>query len=79
MGFADIEVHEQRGDGLGAHAAAAIGAQRKRARHDVLFVSRIGDDLLGELGRFTRRDHPADDIAAENIEDDVQVTMPHAA
>jgi len=23
--FADIEVHEQRGDGFGAHAAAAIG------------------------------------------------------
>jgi hypothetical protein len=29
----------------------------------VLFVSRVGDDLLGELGRFARRDHPADDIA----------------
>jgi hypothetical protein len=29
--------------------------------------------LLGEFGRFTRRDHPADDIAAEDIEDDVQM------
>jgi hypothetical protein len=29
---------------------------------DVLFVSRVGDDLFGELRRFTRRDHPADDI-----------------
>ena len=29
--------------------------------------------MLGEFGRFTRRDHPADDVAAEDIEDDVEV------
>ena len=45
--FADIQVHEQRGDRLRAHAAAAIGVQRQRARDDVLFVSGVGDDLLG--------------------------------
>jgi len=61
--FADIQVHEQRGDRLRAHAAAALGVQGQRAGDDVLFVSRVGDDLLGELGRFARRDHPADDIA----------------
>ena len=77
--FADIEVHEQRGNGFRAHAAAAVGVQRERAGDDALFVSRIGDDLFGELGRFPRGDHPADDIAAEDIEDDVQVIMPHAA
>jgi hypothetical protein len=35
--------------------------------------------LLSELGGFPVSDHPADDVAAKNIENHVQVTMPHAA
>jgi hypothetical protein len=71
--FTDLKIHEQRSHGFRAHAAAAVGMQRQCTRDDALFVSRIGDDLIGELGRFTRRDHPADDVAAEDIEDDVQM------
>ena len=61
------------GDGFGAHAGAAIGVQGQGAGHDVLLVDGIGDQLLGELGGFPVSDHPADDVAAENIEDHVQV------
>jgi hypothetical protein len=38
-----------------------------RARH-------VGiDDLFSQVRRLTRCDHPAHDIAAENIQDDVQM------
>ena len=68
-----IEVHEERGHRLGPHARTAIRVQRQGPRRDTLLVHRVGDELLGELGGFTRGDHPADDVAAEDIEDDVQV------
>jgi hypothetical protein len=32
-----------------------------------------GDELMGEIGGLSRRDHPADDVAAEDVEDDVEV------
>jgi len=34
---------------------------------------RIGDQLLDQLRALARRDHPAHNIAAEDIKDDVQV------
>ncbi len=39
----------------------------------------LGDQLLGELGRFALRDHPSHDVAAEDVEGDVQVVMPDTA
>jgi hypothetical protein len=38
-----------------------------------MFGNRIGDQLFGKMGRFTQSDHPAHDVAAEDIEDHVQV------
>ncbi len=79
VGFADVQIHQQVGDGFGAHAAAAIGMQGQGSWDDALFVGGIGNDLFGEFGRLTGRHHPADDVAREDIQNDVQVTMPHAA
>ena len=47
--------------------------QGQCAGHDILFVDGIGDELLGELRSLSVSDHPTDDVAAENIENDVQV------
>ena len=79
VSFGDVQIDEQLGDRFGAHAGAAIGVQGQRTRHDSLLVDRVGDELLGELRGFPVSDHPADDVAAENIQNHVQVTMPHAA
>ena len=49
--------------------------QGQRAGHDILFVDGIGDQLLGEFRGFPVGDHPTDDVAAENIEDHVQVKV----
>jgi hypothetical protein len=45
----------------------------QRARSNVVFGHRVSDQLFGQVGGFTERDHPAHDIAAEDIKDDVQV------
>ena len=47
--------------------------QRQRVRRDVVLGHRLGDQLLGQFGGFLRGDHPADDVAAEDVEDHIQV------
>ena len=47
--------------------------QRQRVRLDVVLGHRFGDQLLSQFGGFPQGDHPADDIAAENIQDHIQV------
>ena len=73
VGLGDLQIDQQGGHRFAAHAGAAIGVQGERARSDVMFGNRIGDQLFGKLGGFTQRDHPAHDVAAEDIEDHVQV------
>jgi len=33
------------------------------------------DELLGQFGAFPGRDHPAGDVAAEDVEDDVEIEV----
>ena len=40
---------------------------------DAFLVAGGGDEFVGELGRLPRRDHPGNHVAAEHIEDHVQV------
>ena len=79
MGLGYVHIDQQRRDGLRAHAGAAIGVQRRGPGCDVFLLQSLGDELLGEFCRFALREHPSDDIAAEDVEDDVQVVMPHPA
>ena len=69
----DIEIYQQRGHWLGPHAGAAIGVQCEATGSDVLFGNGVGDQLLGQLSGLAMGDHPADDVAAEDIEDYVQM------
>ena len=75
VSFSDVEINQQSGDGFGAHAGTAVGMQGQRARVDVLLCNGIGDELLRQFRRFACSDHPADDIAAEDIEDDKEVEV----
>ena len=59
-------------DRFGAHAGAAIGEQGQRTGHDVLLVDGVGNQLLGELSGLAVGDHPTNNVAAENIQYDVQ-------
>ena len=73
VGLGHIEVHQQFCHELGSHAGAAVGMDRERAWLDALFGDGLGNQLPGQFGAFTRRDQPADDIAAEDVEDHVQL------
>ena len=70
-----IKVDQQGGHGFGSHAGAAVGVQGEAARGDVLLGGGVGDQLLGQLGGLARGDHPADDVAAEDIQDQVQMEV----
>ena len=40
---------------------------------DLLLLAGVFDELFGQAGGFAISDHPAGDIAAEDVKDDVQV------
>jgi hypothetical protein len=61
VGLGDLEVDEERGDGLRLHAGAAIGLQREGAGSDVFILQRVGDELLSEFSRLPMGDQPTDD------------------
>lgn len=69
----DAQVAQQSGHWLGAHAAATVGMQGQRARRYAFLGGAVGNKLLGQLGGFLLGHHPADDVAAEDVEDDIQM------
>jgi hypothetical protein len=42
---------------------------------DALFGARLGDQLLGQLGAFSFGDHPAHHVAAEDVQDDIEIEV----
>jgi len=66
---------EQQGDRLALHRRAAIGMERELARLDLLLGVGRGDQLAREHFGLARGDHPADDVAAEHVEDHVQIKV----
>ena len=73
VAFGDVQVHQQDGHRLGAHAGAAVGVQRERAALDVVAGHAVGDELLDKLRTLALGDHPAHDMAAEDVQDHVEV------
>ncbi len=72
----DAQIRQQPRDGFTAHRAAAVGmAGRQLAWCDPVLGARLGDEPLGERGAFVRRDHPADHIAAEDVEDHIEIEV----
>src|SRR5438046_10339036 len=51
------------------------GVNRELIAADALPGARRADELLGERGVLTLRHHPADHVAAEHVEHDVQVEV----
>ena len=60
------------GDELAAHRRPAVGVDRELVRADALFDARRFDQALRQAGVLVRRDHPAHDVATEEIEDHIQ-------
>src|ERR1700691_4052285 len=75
VGLGNAEIGQQASDWLAAHRRAAVGVESELIRQDDLLFGSFCDELPGEFGAFARRDHPADDIAAEDIQNDVEVKV----
>ena len=71
----DAEIGQHQGGGLGLHRAAAVGMEGQLAgRHGVLGEGVI-EQRLEQGGAFGIGDAPADDPAAEDVEDDVEIEV----
>ena len=71
VGLGHAQVGQQQGDWLGGHRCPAIGMEGQITRNDALFRAGIGDQPPGQLRSLARGHHPADHVAAKNVQDDV--------
>jgi hypothetical protein len=71
----DAEVGVQMRNRLRGHRRPAVSVDGKLAGGDSLPLASLFDELLGERCALAVGDHPADDVAAEDVEDDVQVQV----
>ena len=75
MTLDNAEVGEQQGHGLGLHGGAAVGMKGELVALDALALTGLANQLLGETGGLSMRDHPADDLSAEDVENHVEVVI----
>ena len=68
-------IGEQERSGFGSHRPAAVGMQGKLAGRHLVFGDGVVEQGGEQRGAFGVGDAPADDAAAEDIEDDVEVEV----
>src|ERR1019366_2401222 len=61
--------------GFGGHRGSAIGVDGQSVCHDGLFLAGCRDQPFGQLGSFASCHHPAHHIAAEDVQDDVEMEI----
>src|SRR3954463_9773764 len=76
MRLGDTKISQQEGGCLCFHRSAAIGVQRQLAGQDGMPGESIVKQVLEQDGVFRIGDAPADDAAAEDVEDDIEVEIP---
>jgi len=75
MRFGHGQVGEQQRDGFAPHRRAAVGVQRELARLNAVLRTGLGDEAFSERRALVRRQHPADDVPAEDVEDHVEIEV----
>ena len=60
---------------LADHRRAAVGVQGEHLGLDALFVAALFDEMTGQHRVLPVGDHPADRVAAEDVEHDVEVEV----
>jgi len=71
----DTQIDEQLGDRLGGHRGAPVGVQGELVGFDAVAGEGVGDEGLGQLPGLGGRHHPADDVAAEDVDDHVELVV----
>ena len=75
MRLGDPEVGQQEGGCLGLHRSTAISVQRQLAGWHVMLGESLVKQGLEQGSIFRVGDTPANDAAAEDVEDDIQVEI----
>src|SRR5215203_2078947 len=73
VGGDDAEPLERGLHGGALHRTAVVGVQHEGPREAALGPDRLAHEIGGQLGAFALVDLPANDLAAENVEDQVEV------
>ena len=71
----DPEVGKELRGALAGHRRAAVGVQGEGLGGDVLFDTGVLDEPRGECGALALGDHPAHDVTAEEVDQDVEVEV----
>ena len=75
VGFGDAEISEEERRGLGSHRSAAIGMQGQLAGRGGMLRGGVIEQRREQGGAFAVGDAPADDSAAEDVDDDVEIEV----
>src|SRR6202051_2865569 len=75
VGFGDAEIGEQERRGLGSHGTATVGMQGQLAGRCGMLGRSILEQCREQGGAFFVREAPADDPAAEDVDDDGEVEI----
>jgi len=68
----DAQICHQQGQGFCSHGATPVGMKGQLVRLDLLQETRFGDEIFGQTTGLAFGDQPADHVAAEDVEQDVQ-------
>jgi hypothetical protein len=71
----ESESGEELCDGGGGHGGAAVGVDGELSGLDALVSGGFLDEELGEFSGFSGVEEPADDVAAEDVDDDVELEV----
>ena len=73
VGFGDAQGAEQLGDGLRNHGRPPIAVEGQLLLVDLLTLHGVSNQTSGQVLGLTMGEHPADDVAAEDVQDHVEV------
>jgi hypothetical protein len=74
----NAELAQELREAVAGHGRASVLVHDKVAGIDTVAADRLGEQLLGQRAVFMGGDHPRDDVAAEQVQHNVQV-QEHAA
>ena len=74
-GSRDSQVREELGCAFARHRRSAVGVKRQYFRRNTLFIAGLFNQTPCESRVLTVRHHPTHGIAAEDVEQDVEVVV----
>jgi len=75
VGLGDAEIGHEEGHRLRRHDPATVGVDVELTGGNLVLANGLLNELFGQFRTLPMRDHPADGIAAEDVEDDIEIEV----